>query len=136
MIDKLISKRKPILFIELAGLLHDIGKLSKAFLEYRQKWQDYKDQLDPHVDNFFDKNEYESFTNQVPGDFKTELLRKLNFNEFEETDFTIKKAVDNHDKKDSTGITRMLKAADGLDSAIDRNNPLWSAEQKDLSIID
>lgn len=34
------DNRNAILFIELAGLLHDIGKLSKAFLEYRQTWQD------------------------------------------------------------------------------------------------
>jgi len=131
MIDKLITKREQIFFIELAGLLHDIGKLSKAFLEYRQKWQDYIDYPDPHVDKFFDTITYEPFPSQVPEDFKTELLRILNFNEFEETDFSIKKAVDAHVRRDSVGITKLLKAADGLDSAIDRNNPLLSAEQKD-----
>lgn len=43
MLGKLRTYRNQILFIELAGLLHDIGKLSKVFLEYRQTWQD-----DPH----------------------------------------------------------------------------------------
>ncbi len=131
MIDKLISNRKEILFIELAGLLHDIGKLSKAFLEYRQQWQDYNVYPDPHVDNFFDTMTSEPFPNQVPADFKTELLRKFNSNEFEEPDFSIKKAIDFHMKPGDDLILKMLKAADGLDSAIDRNNPLWSAEQKD-----
>ena len=35
-IMKLQDNRQAILFIELAGLLHDIGKLSNAFLHYRQ----------------------------------------------------------------------------------------------------
>jgi len=66
MIDKLISNRKEILFIELAGLLHDIGKLSKAFLEYRQQWQDYNVYPDPHVDNFFDTIHLNLFQTRFP----------------------------------------------------------------------
>jgi hypothetical protein len=37
---ELVNNRNSILFVELAGLLHDIGKLSMAFLQYRQTWQD------------------------------------------------------------------------------------------------
>jgi CRISPR/Cas system-associated endonuclease Cas3-HD len=35
-IKKLQDNRQAIHFIELAGLLHDIGKLGAAFLEYRK----------------------------------------------------------------------------------------------------
>lgn len=129
MISELISNRKQILFIELAGLLHDIGKLSKAFLEYRQKWQNDPNGWynDPHEKKFLDNHEV--FNDQVPTEFKKHIPPgKIDFGAY---DLSIKKAIDFHIEPGNDLILKMLKAADGLDSAIDRNNPLWSAEQKD-----
>lgn len=132
MISKLQGSKNQILFIELAGLLHDIGKLSKAFLEYRQTWQDDPNgyDKDPHDHLYLDKHE-KLFKDLVPSSFKFEI-KELGVNHFCEPDFSIKKAVHSHvSPKTGDLINLMLKAADGVDSAIDRNNPLWSAEQKD-----
>ncbi len=132
-LNKLQENRNAILFIELAGLLHDIGKLSKVFLEYRQKWQYYDgNYLDPHVDKFLVTDKYEPFISLIPEEFYIQKLNEPTNTDFKEKDFSIKKAVHDHDDKKSSGdIMKMLIAADGVDAAIDRNNPLWSAEQKD-----
>lgn len=125
---KLHDKRNQILFIELAGLLHDIGKLSKVFLEYRQEWQDIPNgwDIDPHDHEYLDKHEV--YSNLIPSEFENYKI-PANIDSGEEN-FSIKKAIDFHTKPGEDLILKLLKAADGLDSAIDRNNPLWSAEQK------
>ncbi len=129
MINKLISGRNKILFIELAGLLHDIGKLSKAFLEYRQKWQDLSNgwNIDPHEKDYLGSREV--FINLIPSEFENYKI-PVDIDSGKQ-DFSIKRAIDFHIKPGNELILQMLKAADGLDSAIDRNNPLWSSEQKD-----
>jgi len=127
-LEKLHVQSNKVLFIELAGLLHDIGKLSKVFLEYRQKWQDLSNgyDIDPHEKNYLDNHEV--FANLIPSGFEN---HKIPANiDLGELNFSIKKAVDFHIKPGEELILKMLKAADSLDSAIDRNNPLWSAEQK------
>lgn len=134
MLNKLIRNRNQIHFVELAGLLHDIGKLSKVFLEYRQKWQDdpHGYDNDPHDHLYLERHEV--FKHLIPPDFKTDITK---INAFAkggcskwESSFSIEKAIHTHTKPDEN-INKMLKAADGIDSAIDRNNPLFSAEQKD-----
>jgi hypothetical protein len=125
----LLNNQKTILFIELAGLLHDIGKLSQKFLDYRRKWQDDPEgwDKDPHEHNYLD--EHEVFKNLIPPQFEKKI-KSLGGENFGEPNFSIKKAVHSHtDPKGDIG--RMLKAADSVDSAIDRNNPLWCTEQKD-----
>ena len=128
MVNRLAAHNNQILFVELAGLLHDIGKLSKQFLEYRQSWQDDPKGYDndPHDKRYLDQKT----TDVIPFDFN-KTVKDLGGIDFCEPDFSIRKAVNFH-MSPGTGdlITHMLKAADGVDSAIDRNNPLWSAEQK------
>lgn len=70
MLGKLRTYRNQILFIELAGLLHDIGKLSKVFLEYRQTWQDdpHGYDNDPHDHSYLER--YEVFKDLIPSEFK------------------------------------------------------------------
>ena len=129
-LETLENNRKGILFIELAGLLHDIGKLSKAFLEYRKTWQNDPQGWgkDPHEHRYL--AEHEVLKSHVPKEFNTkfEFLKGCDFGE---PDFSIRKAVHDHHKNEVGNITKMLQAADKKDSAIDRNNPLFSAEQKD-----
>ena len=126
--DVLKKHAHAILFIELAALLHDIGKLSKGFLRYRQEWQGKKDMPDPHADRFLEK--HEKFKTLIPKEFKDITLQQYS-TIFKEADFSIQKAVDEHVNKDSNGaVMKVLKAADANDSAVDRNNPLFSAEQK------
>lgn len=130
-IEQLQENRNAILFIELAGLLHDIGKLSKVFLKYRQEWHDIPDgyNKDPHDRSYFDKDktlnkkEYSTLLNL----FSTETPKSAILGD---ASFTIKSAVHNHTDLAASKIEKMLKAADGIDAAFDRNNPLWSAEQR------
>ena len=148
-LETLENNRKGILFIELAGLLHDIGKLSKAFLEYRKTCQDDPQgwEKDPHSERKWKDQEanrdveerylvdIEKFKDKdaVPDEFKKEI-KGVTDCDFGEPDFSIQKAVHDH-HKDGTKIVlgpliKTLQAADGKDAAIDRNNPLFSAEQK------
>lgn len=136
MLDKLNNNRNQILFIELAGLLHDIGKLSKAFLEYRQIWQSdpHGYDNDPHDHSYLERHEV--FKDLVPSEFKKKpdeisSLGKSGCISWE-PDFSIEKAIHRHTQPAEAVINKMLQAADGIDAAIDRNNPLWSAEQKDM----
>ena len=128
---KIEGKRPEIHWAEAATLLHDIGKLSEEFISYRQKWQKGEDgwkwDNDPHVTEFFDKHD------RLIGMYSG--LRKW----FEDrvtvngANVSIADAVHWHikpdDKKKDNLFLMMLRAADGVDSAIDRNNPLFSAEQ-------
>ena len=127
---RLEKNANAILFIELAALLHDIGKLSKGFLRYRREWQGEKGLPDPHADKFLEN--HETFKALIPKEFK-DITLKLYSTSFDEIDFSIQKAVDEHDepdKQDEQDVMKVIKAADKNDSAIDRNNPLYSAEQK------
>ena len=130
-LKKLLANRYAVLFIELAGLLHDIGKLSAEFIDYRMTWQfDSKGfDKDPHDHEYLAK--HERFP--VPKDFKTDIKSIANSDcNFCEPDFSIEKAVHNHVNPPAGAlINMMLKAADGVDAAYDRNNPLWCNEQKD-----
>jgi len=144
-LETLENNRKGILFIELAGLLHDIGKLSEEFLEYRKTWQ-YDLQgwgKDPHSERTWKDQEanrdveerylYDIEKFNVPDEFKKEIKGVTNC-DFGEPDFSIQKAVHDHHKNGKKivlgPLIKMLQAADGKDAAIDRNNPLFSAEQK------
>lgn len=132
-LDTLKDNRNGILFIELAGLLHDIGKLSEAFLRYRQTWQADENGWwkDPHEHCYLD--EHEVLRSYIPKEFNI-TIEALKCYDFGEPDFSIRKAVHDHykdRKKIALGpLIKTLQAADGKDAAIDRNNPLFSAEQK------
>ncbi len=132
-LKELEDNKQGILFIELAGLFHDIGKLSRKFLQYRKEWQDdpngWDKESDPHAHKYL--RVHEGFKTLIPDEFRKEI-KFLNCYDFGENDFSIWKAVHDHHEKNPDGlIIQMLKAADSKDAAIDRNNPLFSAEQKD-----
>lgn len=132
-IKKLEENRNAILFIELAGLLHDVGKLSKKFLEYRMKWQDDPNGWgnDPHDNQFLTNHEAPDLRNLMEEIFKKNLDSILQQAGFTEKDFTIRKAIEEHTRSPKGDIMKLLQSADRVDSIVDRNNPLWSNEQKD-----
>ena len=70
---RLEKNANAILFIELAALLHDIGKLSKGFLRYRREWQGEKGLPDPHADKFLEN--HETFKALIPKEFKDITLK-------------------------------------------------------------
>lgn len=124
--------RPVILWSELAALLHDIGKLSKAFLDYRKSW--HADPRgwdnDPHENKFLDRDEVYK---RYPGleEFFTKTIKDTRSGM---ESLSIKSAVHNHVRPPKNDLLlNFLKAADSIDAAQDRNNPLFSAEQSDRS---
>jgi CRISPR-associated Csx11 family protein len=130
-IKKLLSdNRNLILTMELAGLLHDAGKLDSKFIEYRKTWQKRRGEKDPHEANFFDRleSEYKALSDA--------LERK--FSEFETSHLggidpspTIKEVMHHHTKPEElkSDLAGFLWLGDALDTAYDRNNPLLAMEQ-------
>ena len=140
--EKLNKFRPCILWVELGALLHDLGKLSKAFIEYRKSWHaDPKgwDEKDPHDHNFLERDHvYETFP-QVKRLFESKIQDFMLCGEKELFgSFSIERAIHEHtnpnSKKGDILLINMLRAADGVDAAIDRNNPLFSAEQCDRTL--
>jgi CRISPR-associated Csx11 family protein len=153
------NNKRIILSLELAALLHDIGKLSSLFLQYRQKWQKNEDgwnwNNDPHCNEFFKKDELlkTNFKNLLdlfqkdllsgdPGDFikpDSEGSKPL-FSKF-----TIQDSVHYHEKDPSKpgevpseikDLIKVIKAADSFDAAWDRNNPLFYSDQTEGDIFE
>src|SRR4030042_1070929 len=141
--EKLKKHRDFLLWSELAGLLHDVGKLSSAFITYRQTWQKMEDgwNKDPHAKDFLDvdQNKGKKVLSKFP-----ELVNFLKALSPSASDivnnpgaYSLYKMVDDHGKSetdkdwyDPSKLLAMLKAADGRDAAIDRNNPFFTAEKK------
>jgi len=122
---------------EICSLFHDLRKLDSRFIRYRQTW--YSDPkgyssgdpdraADPHERSFASDAEtiadfgvvarlQQTVDLAAPGEASTQVS----------PDSTIR------DHVCGTGSLYMeaLKAGDSLDSAQDRNNPLWSSEQND-----
>lgn len=117
--------RDSLLFIELAALLHDIGKLSKDFLEYRKKWQDEDNgyELDPHAACYEAPSVFMDLFNNPNTDIEKEFGSK---------EFSVIGVIREHEDPPENDIAlKFIKAADSIDSAQDRNNPLFGGEQKE-----
>ncbi len=132
-----IEKNKRLIFIlELAGLLHDTGKLSSEFIYYRRRWQKKTGMNDPHEDNFFDKdnllsNEYlrplnECLNKKISSYAGSTNIYRSGFQI--NTVISLKNLMYQHTKpKDE--IAQFLKLGDAVDTRDDRNNPLMVMEQ-------
>lgn len=146
--EKLEKYRKLIFILELAGLLHDMGKLDSRFIDYRKKWQRNIDGFnyrnDPHDDPnkpFFDndpilkKKEFTLLSNilstklsDIYGE-KNIWIYGYCFN----LEIPFKEIMHKHTSAQTNHIAFFLKLGDSIDSAYDRNNPLLCNEQIDLN---
>lgn len=145
LVKQMNEARPLILWAELGGLLHDIGKLSNEFYEYRRNWRQWENgwNRDPHDHEFFGKN-IKNLNNHEFSKLK-EICEKSVWELCKDTDVkklfpdaekcSIATFIDKHTDPGDT-LTRMLKAADSKDAAIERNNPLFSADQTQGTIYD
>ncbi len=154
--EKLEKYRKLIFILELAGLLHDIGKLDSRFIDYRKKWQRNIDGFnyrnDPHDDlnkPFFDNDpllkrfEFIDLYKLLSKNIKSILGKdfidedkiclgdsKINLNiSFSDIIHWHEKAKDINYNKKGDNIAQFISLGDSIDSAYDRNNPLYCNEQ-------
>ncbi|HAJ79691.1 MAG TPA: hypothetical protein DCO75_07955, partial [Fibrobacteres bacterium] len=148
-INCFVKYKKFIAWCEIAALLHDIGKLSSVWLEYRRAWQEKNQPKwnyynDPHCNDFFHCHDQKiaSFN-----DLKNTLQQKINSTIWpSESDYPypseldtlyIEKIVNCHECCSSgKPFLFQLKLADSIDSAYDRNNPLFCREQKTSQLFD
>lgn len=134
-INDLQIYRQWILKGEVCSLLHDLRKLSREFIEYRQWWHAQVGGWgeDPHEKPFSTSPEPLSGFAALLGEFKTMIaLPRPRGSDSLSPDSMIERHV-----TPQCGVYEYaLKAGDSLDAAQDRNNPLWSAEQTDRTIQD
>lgn len=140
------AEKRLILWAEIGALLHDIGKLSNIFLEYRQGWQKCQAITDPEAkaawgdhwhwgndphDHGFLEFDYAHGKLAAFG----ELWKCLSQKRFEDlrdgpgfTD-TIKDLIDKHTEINPQPIISILKTSDIKDAADNRHDPLFSCDQ-------
>ncbi len=124
-IAKLKKRRLEVLWWEFCSILHDIGKLSYDFHDYRQNWWWIGWGEDPHDHNWLDADGLipaklnEFFRNPIPG-VEAKCGGTL----------SVIEAVHQHTNWKSTNrLIEILRIGDSTDSRYDRNNPLISNEQ-------
>ena len=141
LMQKITDGRPNILWAETAALLHDIGKLSKAFLDYRQNWRKLPNgwDEDPHDHEFLRKDALikdTDFTKIREWFNKTVTVQlndrdeKASIEDVIDHHIALEESYFKHYNEMQNSFLNMVKAADSKDAALDRNNPLFSADQK------
>jgi len=140
--EELINRRADLLWWEIAAILHDIGKLSAKFIDYRQSWpgqQGGYNTKDPHETRTGDGGWLDRDPFRPLGQ---SFLTKTLFTDANGEIYSIKDAIDRHIDSQNwwqrngnyTGVNALhacLYLGDSADSRYDRNNPLISNEQFD-----
>lgn len=162
------KEQKFIAWCEISALLHDIGKLSSVWLDYRRKWQDPNNtggpnkepecwdyNNDPHTNEFFLKYDLPDGKDNISVSYKSlwETIRKYyppaSYSKIDSTllkPLTLEVVANKHEccifKPDANNkaafvnpLLFQLKLADSIDSAWDRNNPLFCREQKQEGLL-
>lgn len=116
--------RLEVLWWEICSILHDIGKLSSKFHEYRQTWETVGWGNDPHDhgwltnDTLIPKELRNFFENAIPKIFPKHGT------------LSVIESVHQHtNDKTENRLVKILTIGDATDSRYDRNNPLISNEQ-------
>lgn len=129
-LDDLARWREQVLRWEFCALLHDVGKLSGKFLDYRRSWHLDAEGYwkDPHDTGWVGDGAAQAALDPLAACEEYAELFKAFRAPLDGAGFSVRSAVDEHTApKDDFG--RLLKAADGVDSRDDRNNPLAGCEQ-------
>lgn len=128
------EQRKWILRGEICSLFHDLRKLDARFIEYRQTWYDdpkgYEN--DPHEKAFAELPE--TLLDTAAGAVVQRLQETSDLacpGKEEALQVSPDTTIRDHVRGEPGVYIAALRAGDALDSAQDRNNPLWSAEQND-----
>ncbi len=130
--SRLSAGREWILAGEFCSLLHDLGKLSAQFLRYRQTWH-----ASPTGFSLGDPHECRFITGMMSLTPPSEVGLLTQIRCFPSVDpgpgFSPDQVMETHVRlpAGASVYERALKHGDSLDSALDRNNPLFSAEQTD-----
>ena len=139
LLKQINEKKAELLWAEAAALLHDLGKLSKAFLDYRKDWRGKIGGYfnDPHEQQFLKTHDRFIKDRQFPNLNKWLIDDTVTING---EIVSISDVMDNHvdpsgsyflkENSSKFSFLQMIKAADAKDASIDRNNPLFSAGQK------
>jgi hypothetical protein len=121
LLDRMAPHRNAVLWWEFSCLLHDLGKLSSQWLNYRQTWHAKPNGYfeDPHDHNWLDRD-------PLLKEPRFAALREF----FRESEPGIERSVHGHmhPAKDDR-LAKLLKLADTADSIVDRNNPMLGCEQ-------
>lgn len=117
--------RYEVLWWEICSILHDIGKLSYDFHDYRQNWWSRGWGTDPHDHNWLTRDKL------IPSGLRKFFESAIPLaNRKVPGILSVKEAVHEHTNRHSTSrLVKILAAGDGTDSRYDRNNPLISNEQ-------
>ncbi len=151
------GEKRLILWAEIGALLHDIGKLSDIFLEYRTRWQDNLDVMpseaaaffgakwdytndphDPHIASskkFLDFDEEYGVLKEFPDLAK--FFKSKSFKDLLEgfpIDISIKDLIDEHTNENAKHLLKILMVSDQKDTAENRNDPLKCCEQDSLPV--
>lgn len=140
-LDGLRQHRGEVLWWELCALLHDIGKLSRAFLEYRQRWHREKGgylEKDPHEHEWLDSEHERLLREKFP---KLNALFREPLKPWSETvasgQLTVINAVHNHIRNEKREeLVELLRMGDRTDSRYDRNYPLFGCEQTGYGVAE
>ena len=128
-LEDLVDKRKDILFAEIGALIHDLGKLSKEFVE--EKSQEGINYRFSHEEILRNRQEYSGFLPQVLKDILNTNLN-INYNELKNIINSIPnnlsfiqkfgQFISKHDSGRNLFPIVLLTppGADGIDSAIDK----------------
>lgn len=135
--------KEQILRLEMFALLHDLGKLSEKFIEYRKTWRkrdrsNYNS--DPHehwLGHFRRTDEVakpELLNNQDP--LIVDLEYSALWDVFTEYygDLSLQDVITKH-TKGGTPAMNCIRWADAVEAADDRNNPLYCNEQTEAPIV-
>ena len=125
-INELKKYRLEVLWWEICSILHDIGKLSSNFHEYRQKWNTMPDgwsNRDPHDHNWLAKDLV------IPPDLRKFFEKQIPGISPKHGPLSVIESVHEHRNPTKNRLVQILTIGDATDSRYDRNNPLISNEQ-------